>query len=178
MTLAKHWSKHITGIIILLTVIALLTGCTGKQQEEEPSIPDVSPETEETVEPSDTKEEETKKMLKLYIDDQEISVAWEDNESVKALRELAEKGSVNITTSRYGGFEQVGPIGQSLPRHDVQTETGPGDIVLYSGNQIVVFFGSNSWFYTRLGHIQDQNAQELTQLLNKSNVNIRISVEQ
>ena len=178
MILAKRWSKHITGIIILLTMIALLTGCTGKQQEEEPSIPDVSPETEETVEPSDTQEEETEKMLKLYINDQEISVAWEDNESVKALRELAEKGSVNITTSQYGGFEQVGPIGQSLPRHDVQTETGPGDIVLYSGNQIVVFFGSNSWSYTRLGHIQDKNAQELTQLLNKSNVSIRISVEQ
>lgn len=178
MNLAKHWSKHITGIIILLTVICLLTGCAGKQQDEEPSIPDVSPETEETIEPSDTKEEETEKMLKLYIDDQEISVAWEDNETVKALRELAEKGSVNITTSQYGGFEQVGPIGQSLPRHDVQTETGPGDIVLYSGNQIVVFFGSNSWSYTRLGHIQDKSAQELTQLLNKSNVNIRISVEQ
>ena len=175
MILGKHCSKHITGIIILFTVIC---GCTGKQQEEEPSIPDVSPDTEESVEPLGMKEEETEKMLKLYIDDQEISVGWEDNETVKALRELAEKGPVNITTSQYGGFEQVGPIGQSLPRHDVQTETGPGDIVLYSGNQIVVFFGSNSWSYTRLGHIENMSAQELTQLLNQSNVSIRISAEQ
>lgn len=142
-------------------VICLFTGCG-------PS---------ETTEPSDTKEEEAEKMLKLYIDDQEISVVWEDNETVKALSELASQGTVTINTSVYGGFEQVGPIGQSLPRNDVQTETGPGDIVLYSGNQIVVFFGSNSWSYTRMGHIENLSAQELTRLLNKSNVNIRISVE-
>jgi len=158
-------------------VICLLAGCGNKEKEKEPSIPDVSPESEEVVEPSDTKEEEKEKMLKLYIDDQEISVVWEDNETVKALCELASQGTVTINTSMYGGFEQVGPIGQNLPRNDVQTETGPGDIVLYSGNQIVVFFGSNSWSYTRLGHIENLSAQELTRLLNKSNVNIRISVE-
>ena len=154
--------KKLTVIIILFMVICLFTGCGPG----------------ETTEPSDTKEEETEKMLKLYIDDQEISVVWEDNETVKALSDLASQGTVTINTSVYGGFEQVGPIGQSLPRNDVQMETGPGDIVLYSGNQIVVFFGSNSWSYTRLGHIQNKSVQELEQLLNKSSVILRISVEQ
>ena len=174
MSSGKHW---LNSLIILLTVICLLTGCARKEKEEKPSIPDVSPESEEVVEPSDTEEEEKEKMLKLYIDDQEIAVIWENNETVKSLCELAGKGTITINTSMYGGFEQVGPLGQSLPRSDVQTETGPGDIVLYSGNQIVVFFGSNSWSYTRLGHIENMSAQELTQLLNKSNVNIKISVE-
>ena len=93
-----------------------------------------------------------------------------NNQSVEALKELVKAGPLMITMSPYGGFEQVGPIGQSLPRNDVQTVTGPGDIVLYSGNQVVVFYGTNSWAYTRLGHITDKNQSELTQLLSGNGV--------
>ena len=78
--------------------------------------------------------------------------------------------------SMYGGFEQVGPIGQSLPRDDSQTTTQAGDIVLYSGNQIVVFYGSNSWSYTRLGHISDKTAEEMTELLSNGDVTITIDI--
>ena len=77
----------------------------------------------------------------------------------------------------YGGFEQVGAIGQSLPRKDSQTTTEAGDIVLYSGDQIVVFYGSNSWAYTRLGHIRDKSAQEMAELLGNGDVTITISTE-
>ena len=80
-----------------------------------------------------------------------------------------------IQMSMYGGFEQVGPIGQSLPRNDVQTTTVSGDIVLYSGNQIVVFYGPNSWAYTRLGHITDKTAFEMKELLGNGDVTITIS---
>ena len=93
-----------------------------------------------------------------------------------ALMELAEEGPVTIQMSMYGGFEQVGPIGTSLPRNDVQTTTESGDIVLYSGNQIVVFYGSNSWAYTRLGHITDQDSEGLTALLGNGAVTLTISV--
>ena len=93
-----------------------------------------------------------------------------------ALMELAEEGPVTIQMSMYGGFEQVGPIGTSLPRNDVQTTTESGDIVLYSGNQIVVFYGSNSWAYTRLGHITDQASEGLTALLGNGAVTLTISV--
>lgn len=74
----------------------------------------------------------------------------------------------------YGGFEQVGAIGQNLPRDDSQTTTKAGDIVLYSGNQIVVFYGSNSWAYTRLGHITDKSAQQMADLLGRGDVTITI----
>jgi hypothetical protein len=77
----------------------------------------------------------------------------------------------------YGGFEQVGSIGQSLPREDRQTTTQAGDIVLYSGDQMVVFYGSNSWAYTRLGHITDKSPAELEELLGNGDVDITISVE-
>ena len=84
---------------------------------------------------------------------------------------------LTIQMSMYGGFEQVGSIGSSLPRNDVQTTTGAGDIVLYSGNQIVVFYGSNSWAYTRLGHITDQDAAGMAELLGNGDVIVTISME-
>ena len=79
--------------------------------------------------------------------------------------------------SMYGGFEQVGSIGQRLPSHDVQTNTSSGDIVLYSSSQLVVFYGSNSWAYTRLGRITDQSSEGMRELLSRGDVTITISVE-
>ena len=121
-------------------------------------------------------EEKKEKMLQLRIDDTAVAVAWEQNESVEALKALCESEPIVIQLSMYGGFEQVGPIGQSLPRNDSQTTTQAGDIVLYSGNQIVVFYGSNSWAYTRLGHITDPDAEGMAALLAHGDVTITISL--
>ena len=79
----------------------------------------------------------------------------------------AQNGAIEVFASRYGGFEQVGSLPQSFSRSDAQMTTQPGDIVLYSGNQLVIFFGSNSWIYTRLGHIEGLSTDELTTLLDK-----------
>lgn len=61
----------------------------------------------------------------------------------------------------YGGFEQVGSLPESIVSNDVQITTSPGDIALYSGNSIVIFFGTNSWAYTKLGHIEGVSGDEL-----------------
>ena len=124
---------------------------------------------------NDLGETTAEKTLHLLINDTEVSVSWEDNESVNALIDLAKTEPLVIDMSMYGGFEQVGSLGTSLPRIDEQITTEAGDIVLYSGNQIVVFYGSNSWAYTRLGRITDQTAAELSDLLGNSNVTITIS---
>jgi hypothetical protein len=123
----------------------------------------------------DESEEEEETMMQMKINNTPVTVAWENNESVAALKELAANG-LTIQMSMYGGFEQVGSIGQSLPREDSQTTTQAGDIVLYSGNQIVVFYGSNSWAYTRLGHITDKSAADLEELLGNGDVTITISI--
>jgi len=117
------------------------------------------------------------KTLKLYINSTEVQVSWQDNESVEALRQLVKNRDLIINMSMYGGFEQVGSLGTSLVRNDRQTTTEAGDIVLYSGNQIVVFYGSNSWSYTRLGKITDKNAQQLKELLGNGDVTITITME-
>ena len=122
-----------------------------------------------------TEEENMKESLAFSIDGTVVSVEWEDNASVAALRELVQTQPLEIQMSMYGGFEQVGFIGTDLPREDEHTVTESGDIVLYSGDQLVVFYGSNSWAYTRLGKITDKTSEEMRSLLSRGNVVITIS---
>ena len=143
---------------------------TGESTEAREELPEAGESTEAREEL--TKTEEVKEM-KLKIGSTEVPVTWEDNSSVEALMAIADKEPLTIQMSRYGGFEQVGPIGQRIVNEDRQTTTGPGDIVLYSGNQIVIFYGSNSWAYTRLGHV-DLTEKEMTDLLGKEDVLLTI----
>ena len=115
------------------------------------------------------------KTLKLFVAGSETPVTWQDNASVDALKELAANG-LTVQMSIYGGFEQVGSLGTNLPRDDKQTTTDYGDVVLYSGNQIVIFYGSNSWSYTRLGHI-DLTKEEMIDLLSNGSVTIILKYE-
>ncbi len=132
--------------------------------------------TEEPQENPPTQAEEVQeKMLEMKIAGTPVTVAWEDNDAVAALKEYCRDRILTIPMLMYGGFEQVGSIGTTLPRNDVRTTTQPGDIVLYSGNLLVVFYGSNSWAYTRLGHITDKSQDELTALLANGDTTIEIS---
>lgn len=117
------------------------------------------------------------KRLHLSINDTEVTVDWEDSESIAALTELVSSEPLTVQMSMYGDFEQVGSLGTALPRNDSQTTTQAGDIVLYSGNQIVIFYGSNSWAYTRLGRITDQSAAEMADLLGNGDVTVTLSWE-
>ena len=126
---------------------------------------------EETARPTEGESTE----MKMLINNTPVTVEWEDNEAVEALKEAVKENPLVIHMSMYGGFEQVGSLGMSLPRNDTRITTSPGDVILYSGNQMVVFYGSNTWAYTRLGHITDQTQQELKQLLSNGNVTITLS---
>ena len=167
--------KLLFAVALCLTI--LLAGCgaatppttatTATSEESEPAGETTVPETEEETTVNGT--------MKLYIGEIEVPVSWLENESVEALKELA-KGGLTVEASMHGGFEQYGPLGADLPRNDEETVTAPGDIVLYSGNQIVVFYGTNTWRYTRLGHVALSQA-ELTDLLANGNVRITLQSE-
>ena len=163
--------------IAALALALCLSACTSAADpapaRETPHAEPTEAPTISTPEP-DTPAEEEETMLQMLIGDTAVAVDWEENESVEALRGLCEEAPLTIELSMYGGFEQVGPLGASLPSSDVQTTTKAGDIVLYSGDQIVVFYGSNSWAYTRLGHIADQNAEELAALLGRGDVTLTL----
>lgn len=139
--------------------------------EEPASVAEEPPQEQPMIE-----EEAEVRNISLTIAGQRLRVEWADNASVDALRELLGNGPLTVELSQYGGFEQVGALGTSLPRNDVQTTTEPGDIVLYSGNQIVMFYGSNSWAYTRLGRINDMSREELTALLGVGGVTATLSL--
>ena len=188
---------------ILTILIAVLTGCTSQsaapaEVQAATTHVESAAETGETVKASeaDTASEETtatdamtdiavvaeennnageednemEDSMRLLIGEKEVPVTWEENASVEALKKLC---PATIQMSMYGGFEQVGSIGQSIVRNDKQTKTSYGDIVLYSGDQIVIFYGSNSWSYTRLGHI-DLTQQEMKDLLGGGDVSITL----
>ena len=108
-----------------------------------------------------------------------VPVTWEDCRTVRALADLAAAspgGSLTVLASAYGGFEQVGDLGQALPRDDVRITTEPGDIVLYAGHSISVFSAPNTWEYTLLGHI-DLGAAEIEELLSGSGVTMVFRAE-
>ncbi|MBQ6411952.1 MAG: hypothetical protein IJI19_00545 [Ruminococcus sp.] len=113
--------------------------------------------------------------LQMLINGTAVAVAWEDNAAVDTLKELCNGQTLTIDMSVYGGFEQVGSIGTQLPRDDVQMTTEAGDIMLYAGDQMVVFYGSNSWAYTRLGRITDKSQAQLSELLSGGNVTITLT---
>ena len=139
------------------------------------SSDDETDDQKQTIVMNDSNDFEKDANMIMTIGDTKVDVSWEDNDSVRELKELAEKNLL-IQMSMYGGFEQVGSIGQSVTRNDKQTTTEPGDIVLYSGNQLVVFYGSNSWSYTRLGKI-NLSDEELENLLGNGDVTITLSME-
>ena len=114
--------------------------------------------------------------LTLSVDGTTLEVSWEDNETVRELMACAAEESITVNTSLYGGFEQVGSLPRQFSRNDEQMTTAPGDIVLYSGDQLVLFFGSNSWSYTKLGHIDSLTTEELTGLLSGSSAEVEISL--
>ena len=168
--------KKITALallLIMLTVIICACGVSVADKQQEAN--DAEPVQQEQINDTEGEEVTTDRKLILKIDGETVPVEWEDNESVAALRELAEDG-LEINTSRYGDFEQVGDIGTGLPRNDKDITTDTGDIMLYAGSNIVLFYGSNSWAYTRLGKI-DLPEKEIKDLLEKGDATVTLSVE-
>ena len=113
--------------------------------------------------------------MKVQVGDTIFSATLEENAAVSALVEMMRESPVVLQMSDYSGFEKVGPLGTSLPADNSQTTTHAGDIVLYNGNQIVIFYGSNSWSYTRLGHIDDLTGWE--EALGNGDVTVTFSLE-
>ena len=154
--------------VVMLSMLLLLSGCTGAQEttaDTDSKVQEAVPQEHKSVD-----EQKKEQAMKLIIDDKVVPVTWEQNASTAALQKLL---PLTIKMSTYGGFEQVSSIGQSIVNADKQTTTQYGDIVLYAGNKLVIFYGSNSWAYTRLGHI-DLSQQELTALLNRDGVTVQL----
>ena len=118
---------------------------------------------------------QTKVLLK--VGGNTMTATLTDNEATRELTKLLEQGDITIRMSDYGGFEKVGALPQSLPTSNTQITTVPGDIMLYQGNQMVIFYGSNSWSYTRLGKIDGATGSNLRQFWGNGDITLTLSLE-
>ena len=159
-------------IFLLLSVLMLLavTACWKKTAPKTQPIKNTQNSLTE-----ETSDERTDTGMKMYINDKEIPVTWENNPSVSALRSDLQAGDIVVSMSMYSNNEQVGPLDKSYPSNDIQTTTNNGDIVLYRSDQIVIFYDSNSWAYTRLGKM-DLSENEVVNLLSNGDVSIRLTL--
>nr|WP_292739310.1 cyclophilin-like fold protein [Methanobrevibacter sp.] len=115
--------------------------------------------------------------IKIKINDEVFDVKLENNSATRELVKTLEKENVTVNASEYGGFEKVGDLGFSLPTSDENINTSPGDLVLYQGNQISLFYDSHSWSYTKLGKIDDVDSNHLKEVLGSGDVTIVLSLK-
>ena len=117
---------------------------------------------------------QTKVLLK--IGENTMTAILSVNEATRELMKLLEQGDITIRMSDYGSFEKVGALPQSLPTSNTQITTMPGDILLYQGNQLVIFYGSNSWRYTPIGKIDGANVSNLRRFLGNGSITLTLSL--
>ena len=116
-------------------------------------------------------------VIKLKVNDAVFDVELENNSATQELMKTLKNENVTINASDYGNFEKVGELGFSLPTNDENVNTAPGDIVLYQGNQISLFYDSHSWSYTKIGKIQNVDSNQLKNVLGSGDVKLTLSLK-
>lgn len=161
-----------TGILTMLLAILGLSACTAA---ESPAVPVTPPPTQAVVSEQETVAIEEERKLKITVGDEMLLATFEDNLSAEEFRDLLAQGPVTVEMNDYGGFEKVGPLGTTLTRSDQQITTQPGDVILYQGDQITIYYGTNSWNFTRLARIDDPT--DLREKLGEETVSVTFSLE-
>ena len=124
----------------------------------------------------ENKVNESMNTVYIKVNNNVLNIELEENSATIELKERLKNGDIVVNAHEYGGFEKVGNLGFSLPREDTNITTSAGDIVLYQGNQISLFYNSNSWSYTKLGKIQNISSSELESILGNGDVTITITL--
>ncbi len=153
-------------VMIMMIVIFTLVGCSADKGEKTETLA-------RSAATDENSEEENKKMT-VSVGGKDFAVTLEDNAAAAELIQMMQENPVTIDMRDYSGFEKVGSLGRNLTTSNEQMTTATGDIVLYNGNQIVIFYGSNSWSYTRLGKVDDLTDWE--DALGNGNVSVTFSV--
>ncbi len=126
---------------------------------------------------ADNQTEMGNRLMKITAGESSFTAALAENSSVEALKELLREGPLTIQMSDYGSMEKTGPIGTSLPRNDEQITTGAGDIILYQGNSLAIYYDTNAWSLTRIGKIEDVTGEELLDAFGSGDVTVTFSLE-
>lgn len=159
MNSENRWSNRIRTFVFMLVLLLILTGCSTRSAEAS------------TLEGTD-------RMFYAHVNGSVLSILAADNSSADAFLDLLKTGDAKIVMHDYGSFEKVGPLGTTLPRNDEQITTEPGDVILYQGNQVTIYYDVNSWSFTHLGKIQYLSQAELKEILGNGNVTVTFSLRE
>ncbi len=149
-------------------------GAAAVPESGESTAADNKSASKETDRSTDHMEDNT---MKITAGDTSFTATLADNSSVEALKELLAEGPLTINMNDYAGMEKVGPIGTDLPRNDEQISTGAGDIILYQGNSLVIYYDTNSWNFTRIGKIEGVTGEKLLEVFGDGDVTVTFSLE-
>lgn len=152
--------KKFLSLLLVLVFAVGIAACSAAQQSDDTSTLNSTQSAITEAENTDETEDITEMKMNVKIGSSTFTATLEDNTATRELIEMMQQAPITIDMSDYSGFEKVGPLGRSLTTDNYQTTTRAGDIVLYNGNQIVMFYGSNSWSYTRIGKIDDLSGWE------------------
>lgn len=146
-----------TRILYLILAVLGLSACgNGSSPTDSAPPPSQSVISEqESSQSQDNSSSQEEPMLKITVGDQELLATFANNSSAEAFQDLLAQGPVTVSMDDYGGFEKVGSLGTTLTRNDTRITTQPGDVILYQGNQITIYYGTNTWNFTRLAKIND-----------------------
>ncbi len=146
----------------------------------DPAVPDPAQKEQDEGkrENGDSEEGDTvmPETISISVSGKTLPLKIEENQATQALVAALREAPITYEAHDYGGFEKVGALGRTLPASDTQITTQAGDVILYSSNQIVLFYGSNSWSYTRLGKIQYESLDELKSFLKAGQGNISVTL--
>ena len=151
----KRFVKFLALVLCALSLCVFASACSGGSENEN---------WEESGE------------MYLTVNGNKLKVTLADNSSVYALTEILKEGDITFTADENGDFEMYGDIGHNLPTNNTQISATAGDVILYAGRYLCLFFGSNSYSYTRIGKIEGYSASELRTLLGASAGSVQVTV--
>ena len=163
-------------LITFVAIFLLLSACSSDAASSSPTA------ARNSAQSGDTPSSETSKgaavmKLEIHVNDTTFTATLNDNSSAKALVELLQKGDLTLDMEDFSNFEKVADLPVTLPRNDTPTDTDAGDLILYLGKRIVIYYDKNSWNFTTLGKIDNVNKKRLKQILGDGNVTVTFSVK-
>ncbi len=166
--------KKLLALLILAAVACFtLVGCANSSSDGKGGVEDNA--QEQPVEDGSDDESEITEMF-VTVNGNKLKITLEKNFSATALTELLKQGDIVYTADDYGDFEKVGNIGHTLPRNDEQIDTQAGDVILYQGCNICLYYGENSWNFTRIGRIEGYTASEIRSLIGAGNGSVQVTL--
>lgn len=159
--------------IILVFVIIVISLFNNKQKNLIIDNKNKKINSNTTIDNNENNHEEIKMdRIQIKVNDKTLDIKLEDNSSVTAFIQKLKDGDITIYAHDYGEFEKVGSLGFSLPTNDTRITTEPGDLILYQGNQITLYYDTNTWSFTKLGKVENISQEELKKILGSGDVTL------